>query len=577
MRLKHFLLLILPLSLLCSCSNNAGETVNGTTLKEFTKDESGKYGLSVDNNVESFDFKKYVSTKHEWTVSTDSYGKDTYLTKSVPLEIGDNEYFVIVSDNDYTTFDCIIRRLPIYTVTFNTDGGNYIEPQKVQEGSLIQAVNNPTRNGYEFKGWSYDFSQPVMSDLIVTARWEANGFYNISYDSNGGQGSAESLSIPLGTNGYRYDLGVNFTKSGYYIDSWNSKADGTGTQFRLGSEVLANQVIDLKLYAIWKQTTPWSGEKSTDYYGLPSDGVRTAIRTAEEFASIYGSGNYILLADIDLNNKEWTPIGQSGSSSAFTGTFDGNGHQIKNMKITKNSYDRFGLFYSNHGEIKNVNLVDFNINLTSVSNYGSEVYIGGITGENGGGGMTSGKVINCSASGNISVGTASCSICAGGLVGRSQTYLYAEKSVVEASHASGNINITSTKNVSVGGLIGNNTVIPVKSCYANTSIVVNSPDSTIRAGGVIGNFMGSELCEMIVSDSVGLGSINITGKSCSVGGFMGAFDYLPADIRPNNYSLNTQSIISNGNNYTSTGGTCRIETRTTIDVIRANVDYTINF
>lgn len=574
MRLQKFFLLILPLSLLCSCSNNAGVTVNGTTLKEFAKNESGKYCLSVDNNAESFDFKKYILTKHEWTVSTDSYGKDTYLTKSVPLEIGDNEYFVIISDNDYTTFDCIVRRLPIYTVTFNTDGGNYIEPQKVQEGSLIQAVNDPTKNGYDFNGWSYDFSQPVMSDLVVTARWKANGFYNVSYDSNGGQGTAEPLSIPLGTNGYRYDLGVNFTKSGYYIDSWNSKADGTGTQFILGDVVLANQIVDLKLYAIWKQCTPWSGEKSL--YIL-SDGKRKAIRTAEELASINGPGNYILLADIDLNNKEWTPLGQSVSSYAFTGTFDGNGHQIKNMKITKNSYERYGLFNANQGEIKNVNLVDYNINLTSMSNKDSEIYIGGITGENGGGGGVFGKVINCFASGNITVESASCSICVGGLVGRSHVYMDSEKSVVESCHASGNINVTSTKNVYAGGLIGDNFSVSVKSCYANTSIVVSSPDSTIRAGGVVGCFVGFELLKMIVSDNVGLGSINITGKNCYVGGFIGEFNSLPEEIRPNNYSLNSQSIISNGNDCTSTGGTCRIETRTTIDVIRANIDYTIDY
>ena len=41
----------------------------------------------------------------------------------------------------------------------------------------------------------------------------------------------------------------------------------------------------------------------------------------------------VLTADIDLNNEEWTPIGPS-ESSAYTGTFDGQGHTVRNLSIT---------------------------------------------------------------------------------------------------------------------------------------------------------------------------------------------------------------------------------------------------
>ena len=39
-----------------------------------------------------------------------------------------------------------------------------------------------------------------------------------------------------------------------------------------------------------------------------------------------------LVADIDLENQLWTPIGQSGAV-AFEGTFDGNGHTISNLNV----------------------------------------------------------------------------------------------------------------------------------------------------------------------------------------------------------------------------------------------------
>ena len=42
--------------------------------------------------------------------------------------------------------------------------------------------------------------------------------------------------------------------------------------------------------------------------------------------------NAVLKADIDLGGEEWTPIATNG---AYQGTFNGNGHIVKNYKITK--------------------------------------------------------------------------------------------------------------------------------------------------------------------------------------------------------------------------------------------------
>ena len=52
----------------------------------------------------------------------------------------------------------------------------------------------------------------------------------------------------------------------------------------------------------------------------------------------------VLTADIDLNNEPWTPIGPSDSGS-YTGTFDGQGHTVKNLSVTVNVQPgRAGLF-----------------------------------------------------------------------------------------------------------------------------------------------------------------------------------------------------------------------------------------
>ena len=52
----------------------------------------------------------------------------------------------------------------------------------------------------------------------------------------------------------------------------------------------------------------------------------------------------VLTADIDLNNEPWTPIGPD-RDSAYTGTFDGQGHTVKNLSVTVNVQPgRAGLF-----------------------------------------------------------------------------------------------------------------------------------------------------------------------------------------------------------------------------------------
>ena len=101
------------------------------------------------------------------------------------------------------------------------------------------------------------------------------------------------------------------------------------------------------------------------------------IATAEELAAVNEnlSGNYVLTADIDLAGSEWTPIGTwvpSGETEeeqeipspdhAFTGTFDGNGHTISNLKIDQPQGLTLGLF----GCIANAEVRNFTVENAAV-------------------------------------------------------------------------------------------------------------------------------------------------------------------------------------------------------------------
>ena len=146
--------------------------------------------VSVPNNTEVFSFlnKITVSEGATWAVSIDEFGLYPSLTKSVPLEIGDNVFYLIIVSGDSNTvsnYIVTIRRRPFYTVSFETSGGTEYEPVSVEEDSLLSAPADPVRNGYSFAGWAYDFGTPVTDDLTVSANWMATE-YVVNYELNGG-------------------------------------------------------------------------------------------------------------------------------------------------------------------------------------------------------------------------------------------------------------------------------------------------------------------------------------------------------------------------------------------------------
>ena len=179
------------------------------------------------------------------------------------------------------------------------------------------------------------------------------------------------------------------------------------------------------------------------------------IATAEQLAAINDnlSGHYVLTADIDLAGIEWTPIGAyapSGESeeeqeipaadSAFTGTFDGQGHTISGLTIDQPEGWAMGLFgCAANAEIANFTLenasVDAALMSADVLGYAYCTTVSGVTLVNGsvtahfgemsaegmyggivGAGLGS-MIENCAAQAEITLpdGTANAGIVGGGL------------------------------------------------------------------------------------------------------------------------------------------------------------------
>lgn len=115
--------------------------------------------------------------------------------------------------------------------------------------------------------------------------------------------------------------------------------------------------------------------------------------------SFYCNGNYRLLEDLDLQNKRWIPIG-TDELTPFCGSFDGNGHAIKNLFVKGNREDCAGFF----GFLKRATVCNLSVEGTIKGGK----YMGAITGVS-----EDSTITSCFASAKIYG-----SYCAGGFVGK---------------------------------------------------------------------------------------------------------------------------------------------------------------
>ena len=161
------------------------------TLTVGQKDIDGNipvYG-KVSNSQKNYSFIDEVETwgNIQYVVSLDIYSIQQVATKTIPLKEGDNVVYITeqLNGNPKAVYEITIRRREIYTVTFNPQGGSMVESQKIEEDSLAIQPESPTKKGYTFNKWSFNFSTPITKNIEITAEWDII-HYNIYYNLNGG-------------------------------------------------------------------------------------------------------------------------------------------------------------------------------------------------------------------------------------------------------------------------------------------------------------------------------------------------------------------------------------------------------
>lgn len=159
-------------------------------FKTLIANENNIYYTKVSNSKKDFPFENEIEVIGiaSFVISSDIYGYNQFATRIVPLKNGDNIFYVIERINGEPTgnkYKVNIRRREIYTISFNSQGGSTIESQQIEEDSFATQPANPTKKGYTFNKWEFDFSTPIIKNVEINAVWDII-HYSISYNLNNG-------------------------------------------------------------------------------------------------------------------------------------------------------------------------------------------------------------------------------------------------------------------------------------------------------------------------------------------------------------------------------------------------------
>ena len=452
-----------------------------------------------------------------------------------------------------------INAVANYPEVMVSGSGEYVR------GDIVNLSADKSNERYVFDGWYLGgervsenavYSLTVSDENInIEARYIKR--YKVSFIGNG----------VLVTGGGFYFENETVTvsakaKAGYRFDGWYIGENLLSTDSEY-SFVMSNEDVEITLdvFVIWdgQMSDGFSGGSGTQndpYLISHASELKYLAYLVNEVGT--QSGYYKLISDIDIAGHEWEPIGSryaGTNQNAFSGHFDGNGKTIYNFNITSvNSATSYiGLFGGVCGNIINLNVSDFNIELQIQTDTRYVLYVGGIVAYND----YKGNLDNCKANGriNINITDSSYSIVNAGLAAGSLTNV-----IVECCSARGEINVnfnrsennSSTYNstVSVGGFAAvingsKSSYQPVKA-YANANICIDTNESSsvsVNVGGFVSNVIGASKCYAEADINV------VSGGLINVGGLASSTRYSVSS------SYSTGEIrVKSGSNEVNVGG-----------------------
>ena len=196
-------------------------------------------------------------------------------------------------------------------------------------------LKSATKTGYTFGGWHKEQActnkltslgaTTYTANITLYAKWTANT-YTVAFNANGGTGTMSNQNFTYGT---AQNLTANiFSRTGYTFAGWNTKADGTGTNYNDKASVnnlTSTNGATVTLYAKWtankytinykdKGDATFSGTHASGYptqhtYGTPTT-LKTASKTGYTFDGWFTTQ--------DCSGTAVTTLGATAYTAAIT-------------------------------------------------------------------------------------------------------------------------------------------------------------------------------------------------------------------------------------------------------------------
>ncbi len=197
--------------------------------------------------------------------------------------------------------------LTTYTIGYNLGGGSASNPTSYNITSNAITLNNPTRTGYTFAGWTGTGLSSATKTVTIpkgstgnrsyTATWTANT-YTVSYAGGGATGGSTAASTC--TYGSTFTPRANgFTRTGHTFNGWSGSTTCTG---------------NMTMTATWKANT-----YTVSYAGGGATGGSTAASTCTYGQAISARGNGFVRSHYHFNG--WSGLGTCTGNKTLTATW----------------------------------------------------------------------------------------------------------------------------------------------------------------------------------------------------------------------------------------------------------------
>ena len=250
-----------------------------------------------------------------------------------------------------------------YLLTWNTDGGSYIEPQMLKYGAAVSAPADPTKVGYTFAGWDFVPETMPAAATTVTAQWAnaTQASYQVVYWGENLTGGYDYLyadkatgavggNIPYSTSLTASRMPQGLEAAGFELDSAKSAGN---VEITADGSAVKNVYFSRRTFTISFYRQSWVGWPDFEYKWVEDTSLRITAKYGEDVSARWEAAceddgwgpnkndniQYTLIANMPAENLTMY------EKSSGTGTTI----EYRVEKINGSGYDVYATFKASSG------------------------------------------------------------------------------------------------------------------------------------------------------------------------------------------------------------------------------------